>query len=152
MADWTRLGTYVTARRDELGYRTRQQLADASNISTRILGDIETGRRDGRFDRTTIARLERTLKWATGSAQQIADGGEPTLLAGPDLTTDRTSANRSDTLSALVTKIMRDDRITEAQKTRIVQILIKTAEDERRRAEQRLNERADELIELLSED
>jgi hypothetical protein len=61
-----------------------------------------------------------------------------------------------DGVAPLLSKVMHDDRLTEAQKTRVIEILIAAAQSERKRAEQRLNEqlteRADELIRLLSED
>jgi hypothetical protein len=146
--DWARLGEYVVARRVKLGYKKRPAFSDATGISTRILGDIETGRR-GNFDRTTIAALEGTLGWATGSATRIAYGGEPTIVADiraesdeapaavppDDLATDRDEALRRVMLSDLP-----DD-----QKRRIAKLLI----DEKRDAERRRLARADELIRLL---
>lgn len=79
---WHRLAQYVIARRVALGYRTRLELAAATNISIRILGDIETARRN-RFAATTIARLENTLGWAPGSADRIVAGNEPELAHPP---------------------------------------------------------------------
>jgi hypothetical protein len=74
MPDWKRLGEHVVNRRVELDMPKRDDLATASGISYRILGDIETGRRDN-FDRVTLAKLERALQWAPGSAVTIANGG-----------------------------------------------------------------------------
>ncbi len=67
-------------RRVELGYRHRPAFADALGVSTRVLGDVETGRR-GNFDSTTLAALENVLGWATGSVDRIVAGGEPVLTS-----------------------------------------------------------------------
>jgi hypothetical protein len=83
MDDWERLGEYVVARRMERGFKTRSDLASAAQVSSRLLGDIEKGRR-GNFDPTTIASLESALGWETGSVRRIVEGGEPKLrLATP---------------------------------------------------------------------
>jgi hypothetical protein len=79
MPDWKRLGEHVIARRVALNMNNRDDLAQASGISYRILGDIETGRRSN-FDTVTLAKLERALGWAAGSARRVADGQEPTLI------------------------------------------------------------------------
>src|SRR5688500_10170750 len=78
MEDWQRLGEYVVARRVERGFRTRGDLASAVQVSSRLLGDIEKGRR-GNFDPVTIAALEAALGWETGSVRRIVEGGEPQL-------------------------------------------------------------------------
>lgn len=82
MSDWQRLGKYVVARREELGYKQRGDIASAVGVSTRVMSDIENGRR-GNFDPVTVAALERVLGWETGSAHRIAAGGEPRLRAQP---------------------------------------------------------------------
>ena len=84
MLDWKRLGEHVIARRIALNMHTRDALAQASGISYRILGDIETGRRDN-FDPVTLAKLERALGWLAGSARRVADGDEATLIAPTQL-------------------------------------------------------------------
>jgi hypothetical protein len=161
MADWARLGEYVVARRIALGYQTRVPFADASGISTRILGDIETGRR-GRFDRKTIAALENTLGWATGSAVRIVEGGEPTLVPVTLSASVNDRIMLSDSVTATVTpalefdpetrdeaiiRVMKSNLSTE-QKKQVVQMLIA----EKRRAEQQRVEHAEELIRLLGDD
>lgn len=78
MSDWQRLGKYVVARREELGYKQRGQIASAVGVSTRVMSDIENGRR-GNFDQVTVAALERVLGWETGSAARVAAGGEPVI-------------------------------------------------------------------------
>jgi hypothetical protein len=141
--DWARLGEYVVARRVQLGYKKRPAFSDASGISTRILGDIETGRR-GNFDPTTIAALENTLGWATGSANRIAHGGEPTVIANvrDDTTTDNATAGdqAADTDEAL-RRVMRSN-LTDDQKRRITRMLIAEKED----AERQRVARAEQLI------
>jgi hypothetical protein len=79
--DWERLGRYVIARRVKLGYRSREPFAAALKISTRVLGDIETGRRSN-YDPTTLASLEDVLGWETGSIDRVLRGGDP-ILAPP---------------------------------------------------------------------
>lgn len=78
MSDWERLGRYVVARRVELGFKRRGEFATALQVSTRVVGDLETGRR-GNFDATTFASLERVLGWETGTARRVADGEDPRL-------------------------------------------------------------------------
>jgi hypothetical protein len=82
MDDWERLGRYVVARRVERGFKTRGELASAVQVSSRLLGDIEKGRR-GNYDPVTIASLESALGWETGSVRRIVDGGEPQLRSTP---------------------------------------------------------------------
>lgn len=89
MPDWKRLGEHVVNRRIELNMPKRDDLATASGISYRILGDIETGRRDN-FDRVTLVKLEHALQWAPGSAVAIANGGTAvpaTRITGQGATT-----------------------------------------------------------------
>lgn len=82
MQDWSRLGKLVIARRVNLGFNTRGEFAELLGLTTRVLGDIETGRRDN-YDRATIAKLERALSWETGSVDRILDGGDAELIRGP---------------------------------------------------------------------
>lgn len=112
MPDFDRLSAHIVARRVMLGYRNRQALADASGISTRTLGDIETGRRDN-FDPSTIAALENALGWATGSFAQVLDGYEPTSQASiPEVATD-----------AALTYVL-DSDLPDDTKSRLTQILV----------------------------
>lgn len=78
MSDWQRLGKYVVSRRVKLGYKQRADIAAAVGVSTRVMSDIENGKR-GNFDSVTVASLEEVLGWETGSVATIAAGGEPTL-------------------------------------------------------------------------
>lgn len=88
-----RLGELVRARRLEVGIATGRALADASQISTRTLNDIENGRRPS-YSRATLWALDRALGWTRGSAQAVLDGGEPTL---EPLGSGQSAASRSST-------------------------------------------------------
>lgn len=155
MADWQRLGEHVIARRLALGYKTRIPLAAASGISTRILGDIETGRRNGRFDPKTIAALERTLGWAVGSVDTIVNGGEPSIVQAHGIATlagrptvagggVKSSADAAPGRDDALTRVMLSD-IPDAQKRQIVELLIA----ERAAFDQRIAERAEQMIRLV---
>ena len=80
--DWQRLGRYVVARRVQLGHGSRRSLSDATGISLRVLADLEAGKRSN-YDAVTLARLEQTLGWLTGSVARITAGGEPVLTPEP---------------------------------------------------------------------
>src|SRR6266704_1659781 len=76
--DWQRLGDYVVARRIALGMRDRRGLADATGVSDRTLGKVETGRR---VSASTLGALDNHLGWAPGSCRQILAGAEPGIVA-----------------------------------------------------------------------
>jgi transcriptional regulator with XRE-family HTH domain len=76
--DWQRLGDYVIARRIALGMRDRRALADATGVSDRTLGKVETGRR---VSASTLGALDNHLGWAPGSCRQILAGAEPAIVA-----------------------------------------------------------------------
>jgi hypothetical protein len=81
--DWQRLGDYVVARRIALGMRDRRALAEATGVSDRTLGKVETGRR---VSASTLGALDNHLGWAPGSCRQVLAGGEPVIVAaGPAL-------------------------------------------------------------------
>jgi transcriptional regulator with XRE-family HTH domain len=75
MHDWTRLGRAVVTRRVELGMHTRQALAEKTGLSTRILGDLENGRRTS-YDPATLARVEQALQWLPGTVDRILAEGD----------------------------------------------------------------------------
>lgn len=60
--------------------RTRESFAEATKLSTRILGDLEKGRRDS-YSQGTLLVVENALEWEPGSIQSILDGGDPTPVA-----------------------------------------------------------------------
>jgi len=73
-----RLGHYVMARRSELGYNTRQDLANELGMTVRTLSDIEHGLR--RASPGSYAMLDAKLGWKPGSCAGVLAGGEPALL------------------------------------------------------------------------
>lgn len=129
--DWARLGSYVLDRRVELGHRQRSEFALALGISLRTVGDIETGRR-GRYDPRTIATLENTLGWTTGSVERIVRGGEPVLRS------------EADHVDPVLRRILLSN-ISDEHKSRIMQLLA----EEQRRAERRRAEYAAELLRFV---
>lgn len=68
--NWQALANAVISRRVELGHTTRGTFVDASGISARILGDLETARRDS-YNPATLARLEQALQWPAGRVDEI---------------------------------------------------------------------------------
>lgn len=70
-----RLGSIVVAARVAAGMRTTKALADATGLSSRLLGDVETGRR--RVGRASYALIEQALSWERGSVDLVIAGGEP---------------------------------------------------------------------------
>jgi hypothetical protein len=69
------LAEAVSSRRARLG-RTQEQLAQYGGPSSRAVCDIEAGR-IGAITPTSLAKLDRGLDWAPGSAARILDGGSP---------------------------------------------------------------------------
>jgi hypothetical protein len=144
MADWQRLGKLVIARRINLGYRRREDLAAAvDGISMRTLGDIETGKRD-RYHPNTIGSLENALRWKPGSVDTVLEGGDPSEKPadGP------TPALREAASDAALIRVMSDPRISDRDKMRIARILI----DERERFEQERISHAEALIRTFQEE
>lgn len=72
--DWDRLAQAIIDRRAALGYRTREALAAAASVSSRLLADLEKNRRQN-YDRITIARVEGALEWEPGTVNTILRGG-----------------------------------------------------------------------------
>lgn len=84
-SDWNRVAQLVTSRRLELGYRRQEDLARAMDVSLRVLNNIENARRS-RYSRGTLALLEQTLDWRSGSIEAVLDGGDPVPLSQPAAT------------------------------------------------------------------
>ncbi|KAA8884241.1 XRE family transcriptional regulator [Nocardia colli] len=76
--DWKRLADRVVSRREELSLHTRQDLADATGLSYRLLGDLERGVRG--MSEGTLALVEQALGWSPGSAHRILNGGDPLVI------------------------------------------------------------------------
>ena len=71
--DTARAGEAVTARREELGYSVRR-LSDESGVSVEELEDLERG---GSWPpATTREKIERALRWPSGTIPFVARGGE----------------------------------------------------------------------------
>lgn len=90
------------------------------------------------------AGIERVLRWAPGSIDDIMAGGEPTIQQPAEATEPARPAETPGPLpdDEAIIKVMRSDRIPEDQKRRIVRILI----DDRERERQRRIALADDLI------
>lgn len=86
MADWDALARHVIDRRVERGHHSRESFAQASGISIRTLGDIETARRQS-YAPETLVRLEKALEWPAGRVDEILDAQPRTVLL--DLTREQ---------------------------------------------------------------
>lgn len=73
-----RLGTLVTSRRVELGYRVRVKFAKQIDLSDRLLADLEKGVRG--LSVGSYAVLEQALEWQPGSIKAVLAGGDPTTV------------------------------------------------------------------------
>ncbi|MFI5506000.1 FHA domain-containing protein [Mycobacterium sp. NPDC051804] len=71
--DTARAGEAVTARREELGYSARR-LSDESGVSVDELDDLERGRNWP--PAATREKIERALRWPSGTIPLVARGGE----------------------------------------------------------------------------
>lgn len=69
------LARAVSSRRARLG-RTQEQLAQYGGPSGRAVRDIEAARIEA-ITESALAKLDRGLDWAPGSAARILDGGTP---------------------------------------------------------------------------
>lgn len=73
MDGWARLGQRVAQERGR-HWRSRAAFARASGISTRVLDDVEKGRRTN-YSATTLAAIEAALGWAPGTCLRVVQGG-----------------------------------------------------------------------------
>ncbi len=71
--DWAKLGKAVTRRRVELGIDTIAAFARRVGLSTRILGDLESGKRSS-YDPATLAKVEQALGWPEGRVDELLNG------------------------------------------------------------------------------
>lgn len=76
--DWPRLASYVISARLTAGYKDRQEFSEATGITARTLGKLETGHP---VSPETLATVERPLGWKPDSARMILAGGEPEAVA-----------------------------------------------------------------------
>lgn len=75
------LGWWMDERRGELGL-TWKQVAEHTGVSDQHIYRIAGGTTN-RMRTNTKKALERALRWASGSIDRIAGGGEPVPLAEP---------------------------------------------------------------------
>lgn len=80
--DIERLGTYVKARREELGL-TQKDLARHGGPSDTTVSKIEMGKTD-RIQPKTARELDEALRWRSGSSESIMAGGKPVELEFAD--------------------------------------------------------------------
>lgn len=79
-----RLGERIITERSRR-WRTREDFAKATGLSTRLLSDLETGRRS-RYQPATLATVEAALGWSPGTCERLAQGGRVRREADPHLT------------------------------------------------------------------
>jgi transcriptional regulator with XRE-family HTH domain len=98
--NWALLAEQVIARRVELGHPTRDGFAAASGLSARLLTDLERSKRSN-YDRVTLARLERALRWPEGRVRDI--------LATPEKPPDDAAESWLSTREGIARHLFRDD-------------------------------------------
>jgi DNA-binding XRE family transcriptional regulator len=90
--DWKRLGDAIKARREELGMRRQQDLADAAGISRQSVQSLESGNSGKGWKRTppTLDPVRKALDWdpetvaryLTPASQEAQNGVTPQLAEG----------------------------------------------------------------------
>jgi len=70
---WERLGRLILHDRAR-HWRNREEFAQASGVSARVLDDLEAGRRDNYLE-ATLAGVEITLGWRAGTCRRVVAGG-----------------------------------------------------------------------------
>lgn len=90
-------GERVTARRNELGFRTQKALADAAGVSRDRINKLENGER---ISLNLMSRVENTLQWEPGSLDRLFDGGEPVVKTASSDSAVLTEAARVDVRKA----------------------------------------------------
>lgn len=78
-----RLGKAIQAERSPRWPR-RPDFAHACGVSTRLITQLERHERTN-FSEPTIAAVEATLGWASGSADRVRRGLSPRRLEDPDI-------------------------------------------------------------------
>ncbi len=75
--DWkphaVKAGSAVLRRREALGYKTRGQFADDTNLTIKTLGQIERGVRPS-YNKSTYATIDRVLEWEPGTFESLLTG------------------------------------------------------------------------------
>ncbi|OLT80548.1 helix-turn-helix domain-containing protein [Mycobacteroides chelonae] len=97
-----RLGRLVRARRKRLQLHTAADFAQAAQVSTRLIGDLETGRRSN-FSAANKASIEDTLNWEYGSIDDALAGGDP--RERESLSTQATAGESPSTEEELINRL-----------------------------------------------
>lgn len=140
-----RLATAIESRRLELGLSARAA-ATAASIARGTWDSAENGSR--RTLKSNYAAIERALKWAPGSIQNILNGGNPTPADPGPITLAATATLSSATSDEAIIRVMNSPDLDDQAKAKIMRLLI--AEQERFTRE-RIT-RADELIQAFRAD
>jgi transcriptional regulator with XRE-family HTH domain len=90
--DWKRLGDAIKARREELGMRRQQDLADAAGISRASAQSLESGNSGEGWKRTPLSleparkalgwEPETVARYLTPAAPEVQNGATPRLAEG----------------------------------------------------------------------
>jgi transcriptional regulator with XRE-family HTH domain len=129
--DWGALGKAIVARRIELGWNTRDELAEASGIGARTLGDLETGRKDGYYP-ATLARLERGLRWPAGTVDAILSGDPPPTDRRPLLPPIDPGVPLPPPLPELIRMLQPDSPVPAEERAQLVALIDAVMEKARR--------------------
>lgn len=73
------LAENVVKRRTQLGFRSREVLAQKSGVSSRTIGDIENGRKPS-YALSTLWSLDEALGWKRGTAYGLLNGDTNIVL------------------------------------------------------------------------
>ena len=77
------LAEQVVKARLRKGYSTQESLAKRVKVCSRLIGDLENGRRES-YAKRTLQRLDNALSWENGTAQSILSGE----ITQPNISTD----------------------------------------------------------------
>lgn len=80
--DLPRLASYVVDARIAAGFSTRKEFADATGVTARTLGKLETA--SERVSNETLARVARELRWTPDSPARVMAGQEPVPVGRDD--------------------------------------------------------------------
>lgn len=107
-----RLGRLVRARRKRLQLHTAADFAEAAQVSTRLIGDLETGRRSN-FSAANKASIEDTLDWEYGSIDDTLAGGDPRERVAPVVNQEPTPMSRKE----IARFVMAAERVNDGTQT-----------------------------------
>lgn len=109
---WQEVAEAVVNRRVELGMRTRKQLADASGLTVKTLGEVERAERRS-YDPATLATIEQALQWPAGRIARLRNEeqnlrvGDAVISRTPDdrVRIDQVADDDSDPLEAKLERL-----------------------------------------------